>query len=125
MTTRAAGGGTIASAMTETYPQYPQHHRPGDTDRSHTGLWFLTVTVMFWPRLFIVGFAIFSPLLRHAMSTPVAIAGFLLLPGTTLAYAIMWSISSDGVSGLEWLGVAVGLLLDVTGWLGLKTALNR
>lgn len=38
------------------------------------------------------------------------IAGVLFVPWTTLAYVLM---SPDGVSGLQWLVVAFGLLIDI------------
>ena len=46
----------------------------------------------------------------------VAVAGFLLLPWTALAYATMSTISSDRVSGWEWAFVAVAFLLDAWAW---------
>ena len=38
------------------------------------------------------------------------IAGVLFVPWTTLAYVLM---SPDGVSGLQWLVMAFGLLIDI------------
>jgi len=71
-----------------------------------------------WPRLVILGFAVVdSHLLRGAFDGwAVAVGGFLLLPWTTLAYASMWSISSDRESGMEWAAVGVALLLDAWAW---------
>ena len=79
-------------------------------------VWFVVLGLMFWPRLFIVGFAIFTPLIHRAFSTGVAILGFVLLPWTTFAYACMWSITSHGVTGWEWVAVAIGFLIDLYAW---------
>ena len=74
--------------------------------------------LLFLPRTVLAGFAIVdSGLIRGAFDGWVAAAvGFLVLPWTALAYASMWSISSDVVSGWEWAAVAVGFLLDVWTW---------
>ena len=40
--------------------------------------------------------------------------GFLLLPWTTLTYSCVWAIGSDTVSGWEWIGLAIALLVDYT-----------
>ena len=78
----------------------------------------LLAALLIWPRLVLFGFAIVdSHLIRDAFdSWLVAIVGFFLLPWTTLAYASMWAISSDRVTGWEWAAVAVGFLLDVWAW---------
>ncbi len=70
------------------------------------------------PRLVLAGFAIFnSGLIRGAFDGWVAaVVGFLVLPWTALAYASMWSISSDVVSGWEWAVVVVAFLIDVWAW---------
>ncbi|HET6998478.1 MAG TPA: hypothetical protein VFI03_07795 [Solirubrobacterales bacterium] len=39
--------------------------------------------------------------------------GFFLLPWTTLAYAVMWSASSDRVSGFEWFIVILAFVIDL------------
>jgi hypothetical protein len=95
-----------------------EHH---ETDQSGVvevvGL-FLLATLLVWPRLVLFGFAIVdSHLIRDAFdSWLVAVAGFFLLPWTALAYATMWTISSDRVSGWEWAFVAVAFLLDAWAW---------
>jgi hypothetical protein len=87
-------------------------------------LWFLTAS--FWPRFFIVGFWIFGGQIGDAFDGwIVPLLGFLLLPGTTLAYALMWGVSSNTVSGVEWLVVAAGFLLDISAIAALKSALRR
>ena len=80
-------------------------------------LWVVVGGLMFWPRLFIIGFAIFSPTIGHAFgSTLTVIIGFLLLPWTTLMYAVMWSISSNTVSGWEWIVVVIAFVVDIYTW---------
>ena len=89
-------------------------------DRDSTNrplMWAVAGGLMFWPRLFIIGFAIFSRTIGDAFSgTLIVIAGFLLLPWTTLMYATMWSISSNKVSGWEWIVVAIACLVDLYTW---------
>ena len=41
--------------------------------------------------------------------------GLLLLPWTTLMYLLMWSVVG-GVSGAEWLVVALGVVLDLASY---------
>ena len=81
------------------------------------GLFVLGV-LMVWPRLVILGFAVVdSGLMRGAFGGWVAAAaGFIVLPWTTLAYATMWSISSNQVTGLEWTAVGVAVLIDIWAW---------
>ena len=70
------------------------------------------------PRVVLAGFAIVnSHLIRDAFGGwVIGVVGFLLLPWTTLAYASMWSISSDVVSGWEWAFVGIAFLLDIWAW---------
>ena len=39
--------------------------------------------------------------------------GFFLLPWTTLAYAVMWSVGSNRVNGFEWFIVILAFLFDL------------
>lgn len=39
--------------------------------------------------------------------------GFFLLPWTTLAYAAMWSVGTNGVSGFEWFIVVLAFIFDL------------
>ena len=50
--------------------------------------------------------------------------GFLLLPWTTLLYAWMWAISSDGVNGWEWTFVAIAFLIDLWFWVAGRRSLK-
>ena len=78
---------------------------------------FTLANLHFWPRLFILGFAIFSRQIGEAFpSWVIWVAGFLLLPWTTIAYAMTWAIYSDGIYGAEWGIIAFAFLLDVFVW---------
>lgn len=82
----------------------------------------VVLSLFVWPRIFILGFAIFSwKLLIDAFSGWVVwVAGFFLLPWTTITYMIVWGIYSDRVYGVEWLFVAGALLLDLITWSTLR-----
>jgi hypothetical protein len=74
-------------------------------------------SLLFWPRLFLAGFAIFDRQIFDAFgSWLIPFAGFFLLPWTTVTYAAMWSVTSESVSGIEWAAVAVAFLLDAWTW---------
>jgi hypothetical protein len=81
--------------------------------------WFFFLSSLFWPRLGIVAWWIFSDLLGRAYgSWVVPVLGFVFLPWTTIAYAMAWGFSSDRVYGAEWLVVAAAFGLDVATYLG-------
>jgi hypothetical protein len=81
--------------------------------------WLFFLSSLFWPRLGILAFWVFSDLLGRAYeSAVVPVIGFFLLPWTTLTYAMMWGWSSDRVFGLEWVVVAIALVLDVATYAG-------
>jgi hypothetical protein len=70
------------------------------------------------PRLALFAVWLFSDLLSRAFeSWLVPLAGFFLLPWTTLAYALMWS-SSDRVFGFEWFIVGLAFVFDIASWAG-------
>jgi hypothetical protein len=94
------------------------HPERGSVDgTSRVLMWVIAGGLMFWPRLFIIGFAIFSRTIGDAFSGAlIVIAGFILLPWTTLMYAAMWSINSNEVAGWEWIVVAIALLVDLYTW---------
>jgi hypothetical protein len=83
---------------------------------SHWYGWFFFVSSLFWPRVCILTFWIFGqsfmPDAFHHRWLP-QVVGFLVLPWTTMAYALMWGLTSDGVSGREWVAVGLALLLDL------------
>ena len=81
----------------------------------------LLLTFSLFPRLFIIGFWIFGSQLGQAFSSCIIPAiGFVILPWTTLLYAWMWAISSDGVNGWEWAPVVLAFILDMAFWAGLR-----
>ena len=43
----------------------------------------------------------------------VPLLGFFLLPWTTLAYTLMWSVGTNQVRGFEWFIVGVAFLFDL------------
>jgi hypothetical protein len=97
----------------------PQHESAGDGDGAGRFVaWVILLGLAFWPRLWILGFWIFDHKgLGQAFSSwVVPVIGFFVLPWTTLLYAWMWSIGSDGVHGWEWILVGGAFLVDVTFW---------
>lgn len=84
---------------------------------------FVLFTGFLGPRFALVMMWIFGSWISRAFdSTILAFIGFLLAPWTTLAYVIMWS--ADGLSGMGWLVVALGLLLDVGSYGGSYASRN-
>jgi hypothetical protein len=79
----------------------------------------VVILALISPRLALFGVWIFSDLLSRAFdSWIVPFLGFFLLPWTTLAYAVMWSVGSDKVSGFEWFIVILAFLVDLASWAG-------
>jgi hypothetical protein len=75
------------------------------------------------PRIVLAGWWIFGEKVDVAFGSWIwPLLGLLFLPWTTLFYVIVWSIG--GVSGAEWLLVALGVILDV-GTYGARTAKAR
>jgi hypothetical protein len=69
------------------------------------------------PRLALFAIFIFSDLLSRAFdSWVVPLLGFFLLPWTTLAYAVMWSVGTNKVSGLEWFIVILAFFVDLSSY---------
>ena len=66
------------------------------------------------PRLALFALWLFSNMLDRAYEGwLLPLLGFFLLPWTTLAYAVMWSISTNEVTGFEWFVVALAFLVDI------------
>jgi hypothetical protein len=85
----------------------------------HVMGWFMLISSLFWPRVFILAFWIFGSTLSNAFSSwAIPVLGFFVAPWTTVGYAFMWSITSDSVNGWEWIVVAVCALLDLVTWTG-------
>jgi hypothetical protein len=121
MTTPGRRRATIAAMAPASF-----HQLPAVTDRPEPEVssgraigWLLVFFGLTWARVTILAFWIFSDLLGDAYDGwVVPVVGFLVLPWTTMAYAIAWSISSHGVYGTEWLLVAAGVVLDLAVWAG-------
>jgi hypothetical protein len=70
------------------------------------------------PRFTLVVMQVFTDRLAWAFdSFLVGLLGFLLLPYTTVIYALVWA-PLGGVSGLGWLLVAAGFLMDLGSYAG-------
>ncbi|HEU5062085.1 MAG TPA: hypothetical protein VFT79_02900 [Solirubrobacterales bacterium] len=79
----------------------------------------IALVALISPRLALFAIFLFSNLLSRAFdSWFVPLLGFFLLPWTTLAYAVMWSASSNQVSGFEWFIVILGFLFDLGSYAG-------
>jgi hypothetical protein len=107
---------SMPDAMTQTFGQLPRPRaRPEEkTDTGGLIALALLFTFALFPRAWILAFWIFGGELGDAYSTwLIPAAGFIIAPWTTLLYAWMWAISSNAVTGWEWLPVAVGALLDL------------
>jgi chromate transport protein ChrA len=77
----------------------------------------VAILALISPRLALVVVWLFTDLLGRAYDDwIVPVLGFVLLPWTTLAYAAMWSSGRNGVDGIEWLVVALAVLLDLSSW---------
>lgn len=69
------------------------------------------------PRLALFAIFVFSNMLDRAFDGWILpLLGFFLLPWTTLAYAVMWSIGSNGVDGFEWFIVILAFLADLASY---------
>jgi hypothetical protein len=78
---------------------------------------FVVLFALISPRLALFFVAIFSDLLSDAFdSWLIPLLGFFLLPWTTLAYACMWSLETNGVTGFEWFIVILAFLADLSGF---------
>jgi hypothetical protein len=80
------------------------------------GCCLLVLAVWLSPRFVLVLMWLFGERLDFAFdSFFTGFIGFLILPWTTLAYAMAYA-PIGGVSGVGWLVVAFGLMLDIGSW---------
>jgi hypothetical protein len=80
---------------------------------------FVALFALISPRLALFVIFVFSDLLGRAYDSWILpFLGFFLLPWTTLAYAVMWSIGSDRVAGFEWFIVVLAFLADLASYAG-------
>jgi hypothetical protein len=78
---------------------------------------FIPLLAIISPRLALFAIFLFSNLLSRSFDSWVLpLVGFFLLPWTTLAYAVMWSIGTNGVEGFEWFIVILAFLADLASY---------
>ena len=76
---------------------------------------FIPLLAIISPRLALFAIWVFSNLLSRAFDDwIVPLIGFFLLPWTTLAYAVMWSVGTNEVEGFEWFIVVLAFLADLS-----------
>ena len=79
---------------------------------------FLVLFALISPRLPLVAPWMFTDVLSRTFdSWLVPVAGFFLLPWTTLAYVWMWD-SGRTVEGLEWFLVGFAFIVDIGAYAG-------
>ena len=80
---------------------------------------FAALLALISPRLALFFIFLFSDMLSRAFdSWLLPLAGFFLLPWTTLAYAVMWDIGTRDVNGFEWFIVVLAFLADLASYAG-------
>lgn len=78
----------------------------------------IALIAIFSPRLALILLAIFSDILSRAFDgIVVPFLGFVLLPWTTLVYALCWD-SGRSVEGFDWFLVGVAFLIDLSSYTG-------
>ena len=84
---------------------------------------FAALLALIGPRVALIGVALFSNILSRAFdSWFLPLIGFIILPWTTLAYAIMWDIGTHQVAGFEWFIVVLAFLADLASYAGGRAA---
>lgn len=74
----------------------------------------VVLLAVFSPRLALLLVWLLTPLVQRAFDgILLPLLGFIFLPITTLVYVILWT-PGVGVSGLRWIWVGLGLLLDLS-----------
>jgi hypothetical protein len=77
------------------------------------------VLALISPRLAIFALWLFSDILSRSMdSWLLPLIGFFILPWTTLAYAVMWDVGTNAVTGFEWFVVGLAFLADIGSYAG-------
>ena len=78
----------------------------------------LAITAAFAPRLVLIIMWILGPRVNAAFDTWVwPLLGLIFLPYTTIMYVLVWS-PTTGVTGLDWVWIALGVVLDIVKWGG-------
>ncbi len=76
---------------------------------------FVVLFALISPRLALFLVWLFTNWLGRAYdSWLLPVLGFFLLPWTTLTYAAMWVLGSNGVSGFEWFLVILAFFADLS-----------
>ena len=85
---------------------------------------FAVLIALISPRLAIIAVWLFSDLLSRAFdSWLLPLAGFFLLPWTTLAYAAFWDWGPGReVTGFEWFFVGLAFVIDLGAYFGGRSA---
>ena len=72
------------------------------------------VLALISPRLALIATWLFSDILSRSLDGwLLPFIGFFLLPWTTFAYAGLWSLGSNQVTGFEWFVVVLAFLADL------------
>jgi hypothetical protein len=80
---------------------------------------FVVLFAFISPRLALFVLFLFSDLLSRAYDSWILpFLGFFLLPWTTLAYAAMWGVGTNGVTGFEWFIVILAFVVDIGSYAG-------
>ena len=80
---------------------------------------FVVLFALISPRLAIFFLWLFSDVLDRAYEDWwLPFLGFFLLPWTTLTYAVMWTLGTNDVNGIEWFFVALACAIDLSSWFG-------
>lgn len=78
---------------------------------------FIPLLAIISPRLALFAIFLFSNMLDRAYDSWILpLLGFFLLPWTTLAYAVMWSVDPNGVEGFDWFIVILAFLADLASY---------
>jgi hypothetical protein len=78
---------------------------------------FVALFALISPRLALFFIFLVSDLLSDAFASWVLpLIGFFILPWTTLAYAVMWSVGTNDVTGFEWFIVGIAFVVDVSSY---------
>lgn len=78
---------------------------------------FVVILGLLGPRLAFLWTWIFTPRVTEAFAGNFwwPLLGVIFLPWTALAYVLCWS-PAEGVTGIGWLVVAIGVLLDIASY---------
>lgn len=76
----------------------------------------LAMTAAFAPRVVLIIMWIFGWRVQAAFSSFIwPLLGIIFVPYTTIMWVLVWT-PATGISGWDWLWIAMGLLLDIMKW---------